>query len=132
LRICYACGSQKTFIDKFGEHWVINKGTNLVLCQRCYGRHVYAPIHNRKKLYFKPLKKEIWLKECPRTGICSWCGKEGRTEMHHIEYHIEDVLKDTIELCTPCHNKESARLGQTNRDTKTGRFMNCPLSRRRP
>ena len=32
--------------------------------------------------------------------------------MHHIKYHDDDPLKDTVELCVSCHNKEGFRLGQ--------------------
>lgn len=48
--------------------------------------------------------KIVLLKENPRKGICFNCGKEPkRTEIHHMEYHDEDPLKDAIELCDHCH-----------------------------
>jgi len=31
--------------------------------------------------------------------------------MHHIQYHEDDPLKDTVELCGRCHIAESIRLG---------------------
>jgi hypothetical protein len=53
--------------------------------------------------------KRIYLKNNPRTGKCQNCDKkigEGikLTAMHHIRYHDDDALKDTIELCVSCHN----------------------------
>ena len=62
----------------------------------------------RIRLWFK--NKSINLKENPRTGICSWCGRIGKTDIHHIQYHDNDPLKDTIELCAVCHRKETRRL----------------------
>lgn len=38
------------------------------------------------------------------------------TQMHHFaEYHEDDPLKDTIEICQQCHAKESWRLGQISK-----------------
>ena len=61
------------------------------------------PINNPKAIKFKG--KRTHVKENPRTGICSKCGYNGRTAMHHLQYHKEDPLKDTIELCLSCHGK---------------------------
>jgi hypothetical protein len=69
------------------------------------------------------------MKEKPRKGKCEWCGKRvgdmyfgGKrrnklmileyTQIHHIVYHDDDPLKDTVELCSSCHTKEGLRLGQ--------------------
>jgi hypothetical protein len=99
-------------------------------CKNCYEK-LYYKIHKDKKLQrckeyrlenqdkvkewmarrlrFKD--KYIMLKENPRTGKCSKCGKEigidiKQTQMHHIEYHENDPLKDTVELCVRCHVRE--------------------------
>lgn len=40
-----------------------------------------------------------------KNGLCSNCGREGYTQLHHIKYHDEDPLKDTVELCAHCHGK---------------------------
>ena len=37
-----------------------------------------------------------------KTGICAACGSTDNTALHHIAYHDEDPLKDTLELCTKC------------------------------
>lgn len=49
--------------------------------------------------------KRILLSQNPRLGICTVCGKKGRTDMHHIEYHDDNPLRDTIELCGLCHRR---------------------------
>lgn len=54
--------------------------------------------------------KIIYFKENPRKGICKKCLRKvghgiKRTQMHHLKYHDNDPLKDTIELCVRCHNK---------------------------
>jgi len=74
---------------------------------------ITSPINNPRRLNYKG--KQIYLKENPRTGICSSCGKgvgEGikKTSIHHIQYHDDNPLKDTIELCSGCHRKETCRL----------------------
>jgi len=59
--------------------------------------------------------KRILLKENPRKGICSNCGKSvakgeiKTTNIHHTKYHYDDPLKDTIELCVKCHNIETKK-----------------------
>jgi hypothetical protein len=32
--------------------------------------------------------------------------------MHHMEYHPEDPLKDTIELCVGCHIRRHTKINQ--------------------
>jgi len=59
---------------------------------------------SKKRILFK--NKRIYLGFNPRTGICSNCGKEGITNLHHKQYHEDDPLKDTLELCTSCHLKK--------------------------
>jgi hypothetical protein len=46
-----------------------------------------------------------------RIGQCSICGKsDSRTEIHHIKYHLDNPLKDTVELCISCHKNEHVKL----------------------
>ena len=40
-----------------------------------------------------------------KTGICAKCGSKKGTHLHHIVYHDDDPLKDTLELCPSCHGK---------------------------
>lgn len=130
-RICYCCGSSKTWISKKGyENWFVNrqaKEVMQILCCKCYLRlfiqpkwnpinnPVYGPKRSKlarkregqRRLSYKG--KLVYLNIRPRTGICSSCGKSvhrgeiKRTHMHHIQYHDDDVLKDTQELCAACH-----------------------------
>jgi len=58
------------------------------------------------------LGEQITLKENPRKGICSNCGrsvKKGeikQTQLHHEKYDKSDPLANTVELCVRCHNKQ--------------------------
>jgi len=50
--------------------------------------------------------KTITLDVEPRKGYCSDCKtKDAHTHLHHEEYHDDDPLKDTVELCIKCHSK---------------------------
>jgi hypothetical protein len=65
------------------------------------------PVYNKKRVRFKG--KQIFTKLMPRTGYCSKCsnnifdGSCKITVIHHIQYHDDDILKDTVELCVSCH-----------------------------
>lgn len=50
--------------------------------------------------------KKVFLGFNPRTQVCSLCRKQGKTEIHHMKYHDDDPLKDTIELCFNCHREQ--------------------------
>lgn len=125
-RSCFACGSTTTSIGKRSnpkwkncEKWYPNHdGTNNTLCHNCYMKYlanpvfrvINNPIYQPRRILFKG--KRILLKEPPRTGVCSKCGRSvakgeiKRTAIHHKKYHDEDPLKDTSELCASCHAKE--------------------------
>lgn len=132
-RFCYGCGSDKSWVDKNGyEHWLANKPTDLWICHTCRARYIQGPLMsaifnsrrtkemiqraNKKRLNFK--QKTVWLPENPRTGVCSLCHKTGRTNMHHIQYHEDNPLKDTIELCNACH--KNAHRGQKYKPRNRG------------
>jgi hypothetical protein len=110
-RICADCGRNDA------DHWY-NHGD--WYCKTCNDKRFINP----GLLYFK--NRQVRLKESVRKGQCQKCGKkigdsyidcEGLkaavklTHIHHREYHDEDPLKDTIELCVSCHIKESWDLG---------------------
>jgi hypothetical protein len=104
------------------------------MCQKCYDRYVRCPAdnpisnkkyresilaHNKRSINFR--KHIVYFKEQPRKGVCELCGAKkgdryvsarGRnsimtTDIHHMEYHEDDPLKDTVELCDSCHLKET-------------------------
>lgn len=125
-RICYACGSTKTQIErlkvKFGitlyEHWYINKPTDLFLCKECYKElfHLYTKEHLRRRFVYKNKVVSPGF-VVHRVGVCNWCRSVvetdcKQTKLHHDEdrYEDDDKLANTIELCNRCHNAESARL----------------------
>jgi len=108
-RTCLNCGSGKAYRN----HWY--KYKDGFICKKCYHKLVSNPkwspinnpIKNHRKMRFK--NERIVLKDNPRTGYCSLCpnniynGSCKVTGMHHIAYHDDDPLKDTIELCQICH-----------------------------
>jgi len=121
MRTCLNCGSKTTRIHNTAkgtpyEHWA--KYKDGFLCFKCHAKLINGPKQKSKLLRWTPMGKQIILKENPRKGICSLCGKQGRTGMHHLQYHKDDPLKDTVELCVPCHNKQHIR----QRDLK-GRYI---------
>ena len=116
MRTCFNCGSDKTYIYKRNnrpspvERWY--NIDNEWFCEKCRARLFSNPIANKK---WNPIKskqslrfkgRKILLKHNPRTGVCSLCRKQGKTHMHHMKYHDDDVLRDTIEVCISCHNRE--------------------------
>ena len=144
-RVCYSCGSDKTYIPKTGHpHWYKHDGN--LYCQKCNNnlfvnpkwRSINDPIWNKyrnpRRIKFRG--RRISLTIIPRTGQCSYCKKRvgdefidqygktriiKHTQMHHIQYHPEDPLKDTVELCPQCHVKESWKLGSfKNKLNKVG------------
>jgi hypothetical protein len=122
MRICCNCGSDKTRIRKRDnrpspiQEWY--KYKDGYICNKCYCKLIDNPkwnyINNPKQLRYKG--RGIQLKENPRTGYCSLCtnniydGSCKRTHMHHFaEYHDDDPLRDTIELCVSCHRREHGK-----------------------
>ena len=78
----------------------------------------WNPINNLRRIKF--LGKSILLKENPRTGVCTNCGRKypgelkRQTSMHHETYDRQNPLEHTVELCVSCHNKlrnSKARVG---------------------
>ena len=119
-KICFNCGSDKTYIDKRGRHEWRKHGDN-IYCNKCraklFANPKYHVANNRRdnprRMKFKG--KRIIVKQKPRKGICEWCGAiKGvnckRTQIHHIEYHEQDPLKDTVELCSKCHYNAHVQL----------------------
>ena len=117
LRVCYACGSNTTYISKTGNiQWFGNPPIGW-LCKRCNNRYIvnptWKPITNQTKVRFK--NTYIYTGLQPRVGVCNLCrAVKGEincqigilcknTGMHHELYHEEDPLKDAIELCNHCH-----------------------------
>jgi hypothetical protein len=125
LRHCSICGSDKTYVDPKGrERWSINHNTGIILCIKCASkeyrethkeqRHKSIHKYNDRLVNFKG--RQILVDSCPRTGQCSKCGRKvgidgiKKTHIHHNEYHEDDVLKDTLELCVACHGEEHDRI----------------------
>ena len=120
-RTCSNCGSATTYIRRDGRRqW--NSYNDGWLCNSCYCKLVLNPkwsnINNKRRIKFKDTI--IRVDKNPRKGKCENCGlKIGdsyinhkgqivilkHTQMHHEQYHDDDPLKDTMELCVKCHDK---------------------------
>ena len=107
IRRCTKCQSTKTYLDRDAYPvWYYKLGG--WICKNCYNsyRRIYD---NPREIVFTPTGKTHYLKENPRTGVCSRCfrskarGEIKRTAMHHTSYDPTDVLANTVELCVGCH-----------------------------
>lgn len=142
-RVCRVCDLDTTWtrIAKNGAIYAQwhSDGFGSYLCNRCYNRLIGSRDYRRrhpekvrmtnKRWFDRTIMykgKSVAVKENPRKGICSLCGKSIATKeirithMHHYgEYIDSDPLANTIELCNSCHGKESWKLGQIflNRQT---------------
>ena len=127
MRVCAACDSTTTYTNPKTGHmqWHIHDG--YWFCHKCFEHYIhgpiYAPVRNAKWNPINSVRRQLYKyksinhKKNPRKGICELCGAiKGinckQTNLHHIDYHDDDPLKDTIELCASCHMKESWKLGQ--------------------
>ena len=117
MRQCVNCNSTTTTLRKGTkyQYWFKHKEKDGYVCKKCYNKLYLNPRWYEKNssrlLWWTPTGKLIRVKENPRKGVCQWCGKKGFTNIHHFaEYHEDDPLKDTVELCASCHTKETRRL----------------------
>lgn len=109
MTICSSCGSDRTYIRKDKKHegyerWRRHPESGALICQRCFARE-----RNLRAFNFK--ERKVFTSQLTRTGRCSWCtnnvfdGSTNATHLHHIRYHDDDPMRDTIEICNPCHGK---------------------------
>jgi hypothetical protein len=114
MRHCINCNSTTTTLRKGTEYEYWYRYKDGYVCKRCYNKLFLNPKwyqkNSSRQLTWTPSGKIIRVKENPRKGICQLCGAiKGidckYTQLHHIEYHEDDPLKDTIELCPSCHMK---------------------------
>ena len=95
--------------ETYRKQWY--KYQNGWICSRCRNKLLNNPKHNPishpKRIRYKG--KHVYLDQNPRDGYCRTCpnnihdGSCKRTHIHHIQYHDNDPLKDTIEVCVSCH-----------------------------
>jgi hypothetical protein len=120
-RVCVICNSDKTYVTKRGQsQWYRHQDS--YYCNNCQNKLVSnpkRPDRNYPKDYTRAFTfrgKTRFSKRLVRKGICSQCGikkgekytiwgkeKTARIHLHHIQYHDDDPLKDTVELCGRCH-----------------------------
>jgi len=114
-RLCCNCGN-KTIVTTTGKGYPHQRwykdGKGGFWCNSCYHKITDDPevvkIRNSSRIKYRD--KIIHIGYNPRTGVCSLCGRVGRTNIHHLQYHEEDPLKDTIEVCPSCHMKETMKI----------------------
>ena len=112
-RACVNCGSNTTYVTKKNHvQWYYTKDRTGFLCSWCHGRLMFNPMTRRagnsKRLRFKG--DRIRLDANPRKGVCQMCGKVGgKTDLHHTVYDPTNPTANTIELCSPCHAKETMK-----------------------
>jgi len=113
-RICSKCESTITYVDKRNiSQWY--KHNNKTCCKKCYNKLFVSTETRKRTINFKS-KSRTYVGFIPRREVCSNCGmKKGdkytvwgkekivKIHLHHIKYHDDDPLKDTIELCARCH-----------------------------
>lgn len=109
---CIICKQNVTYISKKGyEHWHVYINPAGRICHKCYQnsdynkklRKSWSKRSSQKRITFK--NKRVYITFNPRTGICTNCGKQGKTNMHHEKYDENNPLNHTIELCVSCHKK---------------------------
>lgn len=123
-RKCSIDPTHETALNELGnEHWF--RYHNGYICSRCAMKLLYYPKHKQKdRLRIRFRDKRPRLNQEYKKEKCDWChkkigdqyvarnGKIGiikSLHTHHIKYHDEDPLKDTVQICPQCHAKESAR-----------------------
>ena len=125
MKICSNCGSDKTYIAqirnwkpypqwyKHNDNWYCQKCNSKLFHNPKYNAKTNArwgPINSLRQLGWKPIGRQIHVKENPRKGYCSLCpnniydGSCKRTHIHHFIYD-DNPLKHIIELCASCHRK---------------------------
>ena len=123
-RICSNCDSSVTNTQtyklkdgtlKVSPRWYTNpKGG--YLCHKCRAtlidhikwNKIHSSVYNTRRFLFRD--KQFRANKNPRIGVCNWCRAVcpfdcKKTDLHHVTYHEEDPLKDTIEICNSCHKK---------------------------
>ena len=126
--ICSICGSDKTALHSKDKHpvWSINKSDGSLNCRKCFDKYFRNKQKDKEnlKIYYENNKerlkeksrqyskkaitfkdKKIRLDYNPRKNICSECGFEGKTDLHHDKYDELNPLNHTRELCVSCHSK---------------------------
>ena len=77
------------------------------------GRKKQRPLAERKadptSDYWLKKCDELWSKLVRSSGCCAKCGKEGKTEAHHLitraRKHLRHLLINGVELCYRCHQR---------------------------
>lgn len=132
---CFGCDKVK-----ISREWYVNKPTDLVLCSSCYHLIIrreatlrsarnYRLTHKRTinnevgvEINGKIKKFKVYI---PRLGVCNFCRAVvpfdcSYTHFAHIEYDLQNLSLNVIELCPKCHKYMDGFI----KDPETGRFTN--------
>jgi len=73
--------------------------------------------NNRTNKYAFAYKgKTVYVGHNPRKGICTKCGKQKKTVLHHEKYDDENPLAHTVEMCYQCHKKTHDQINKKNQE----------------
>ena len=97
--------NRKSIENKRNNNWYYNERSKI------YQKHFHRKPENVKKDSVRG--KTRYTNE--KTGICSDCKREIKTEFHHISYEPNIF----IEVCKSCHNKRHKIMGNYSLDNKT-------------
>lgn len=110
-RQCTECGTTETYQYKGRQCWHRVKGSlDNWLCKHCYDKLIDTPNRSPRRIYFNG-KLFTLLKQLPRTGVCSECGRTVGIDIRQTHLCFLDVkdpskpLIDAIELCVRCHRR---------------------------
>lgn len=124
MKKCSFCNSTKTATQKGGKYPIWHFIDGRRACNNCRNRDYRKKHPDKQAEYAKRnhdkdperfnqkfkksltfLGKRIFLGYNPRTGICSKCGKNTKTHLHHERYERINPVNHTVELCTGCHKR---------------------------
>jgi len=114
-RICQFCNSDKSWYDNKKKVYLWRKINGKYTCHKCY---------MKRRIIFKDKRLRVFEKEL--TGICKLCnrsiekGEIKQTQFHHTEYHDNNPLENTIEICVKCHYDQHKT---TRKRDINGRFI---------
>ena len=68
------------------------------------------------KFAFAYKGKTVYVGHNPRKGICTQCGKQKKTVLHHEKYDDDNPLAHTVELCYQCHKITHDKINKKNQE----------------
>ena len=108
MRCCTICGSNTTRKQCHGKYDDWRYIDSKVVCKDCWAKNYRNNSRRFREIRF--CGRIIALSFKIKTGVCSECGQQRTTQIHHYNgYWITLPWFGTIELCIPCHSKTIKR-----------------------